>query len=530
MKLNEELKMSIKRVDRRKIREIISKKHKIAILSLTHIFKLAIIITYIQYELQFNYQVLCRSRGVIYNKDGKFIYKPAKASQGHIIVIEDRHQETSSRSLSPQQTSSLLSPQVASSAYQPIQLIGSRSYQQASGIEGAGASTSPIRAAGVYANGQIQLINLSDLQSLVAPNHPSHANLASAASDSPNHYSMNSRLASQQPFQIIPLIQLYQPPKYPGSPVAERPYGFINVPTSGQAANLGINQEFDRQLHEHNPILDNGASIITPGSQYNHPAQAYQQHQHTNIPSINQKDALQIQAHAININQQPTRPRSDANSMNDIYDNSQSYDHHHERQPLADSAFFDDPLSAFRNILPHSEDSSMRHHASDSQVRSKISGFHDLDHVDDITDVTYGTLSQQPSRFNQLHITDISNLKNINQDGARSTFGRSASALPPLISLNSPSHSNNGSSNSSSSRDHVVELEDRHKKSLDTLSKSKPLKNSKRAARNKSKSTSESRKAENHFKHGSTMEDDLNSKDLKGSQYWNQFKDQFEIM
>lgn len=517
MKLNEELKMSIKRVDRRKIKEIISKKHKIAILSLTHIFKLAIIITYIQYELQFNYQALCRSRGVIYNKDGKFIYKPAKASQGHIIVIEDRHPETSSRNLSPQVASS-------APAYQPIQLIGSRAYQQAGGAEGAAASISPVRTAGVYANGQIQLINLSDLQSLVVPQHASHANLASAASDSPHHYSINSRLASQQPVQIIPLIQLYQPPKYPLNSVAERPYSLINVPTSGQAANPGINQDFDRQIHDHNPILDNGAPIITSGSQYNHPGQNYQQH-HQYLPASNQ-----VQGHTINMNHQPTRPRSDANSINDIYDNSQPYDHHHERQPLTESAFIDDPFSAFRNILPHSEDTSMRPQASDTQVRSKISGFHDLDHVDDITDVSYGTSHQHPPKFNHLHVTDISNPKNINQDGARSIFGRSASALPPLISLNGQSHNNNSSSNSSSSRDHVMALEDRHKKSLDALSKSKLLKNSKRVARNKSKSISESRKAENHFKQGSTMEDDLNSKDLKGSQYWNQFKDQFEIM
>lgn len=32
-----------------------------------------------------------KQRGLIYNKDGKFIYRPAKSHQGHIIVIDDRH-------------------------------------------------------------------------------------------------------------------------------------------------------------------------------------------------------------------------------------------------------------------------------------------------------------------------------------------------------------------------------------------------------------------------------------------------------
>lgn len=125
--------MSIQHVGDRKTREkLIYIKQKFAIPSLIHIFKLAIIITYIQYEvLHTNYQVLCRSRGVIYNKDGKFIYKPAKSSQGHIIVIEDRHPESSSRTSSPQQTSS---PILAAPAYQPIQLLSPRAYQPGAGI------------------------------------------------------------------------------------------------------------------------------------------------------------------------------------------------------------------------------------------------------------------------------------------------------------------------------------------------------------------------------------------------------------
>lgn len=566
MKLNNEFKMSIQHVGDRKTREkLIYIKQKFAIPSLIHIFKLAIIITYIQYEvLHTNYQVLCRSRGVIYNKDGKFIYKPAKSSQGHIIVIEDRHPESSSRTSSPQQTSS---PILAAPAYQPIQLLSPRAYQPGAGIEGAPSALSATRTAGLYSNGQVQLINLNDLQGLIAPpSHSYQANLARSASEvsSSNHYPLDSRLPPHQPIQIIPLIQLYHPSKYQTASLPpERPYSFINVPGSQSAAvNLGINQDYDRLHNDHNPILDNGASIMTSG-QYSPAQSSYQQQQqqqshhhhqqqHSSLGYSQNGAQGQLAIHLNN--QQSTRPRSDLDqSMNDVFDNQPSSsldDHQHERQALAESAFIDDPLTGFRNILPHSDENPLRPQVTSySHVRPKMSGFLDpsSEHVDDIssggpyvTSTSHHHHQQHPSKFNHLaEVTKNPNPKTTisNQDGPRSIFGRSA--LPSLININNLGDQSNSSLNhlNNSSKEHIIELEDRHKKSslsnLETLSgKSKLLKNSKRNLRNKSKQlSSETRKIDNHYKQTpAPIDDDLNSKDLRGNQYWNQFKDQFEIM
>lgn len=526
--------MSIQHVSDKKLNENVAiGKKKSAILSLIHIFKLAIIITYIQFEvLQNNYQVVCRSRGVIYNKDGKFIYKPAKASQGHIIVIEDRHPESSRHNFLPQQTTpSLLHHSVAAPSSQPIQLVSARAYQHGGGIESA-SSMSPVRATGMYSNGQIQLINLNDLQGLVAPSHSAHANFVRPASESSNHYQLESRFLppQQQPVQILPMIQLYHPSKYQTSSLLERPYSLISVPGSPSMANLGINQDYDRLHNDHNPILDNSAPIIAPG-QYN-PAQNYQQHhqQHLSTQYSQNQAAGQAQGQTILLNnQQSTRPRSDSDPMVDDFNNSPSYyDHPHERQPPTDSAFIDDQLAALsRHISPHSDDNSIRPHAVDSQVRPKMSSLQELssEHADDISDGgSFGTTSQLlSSKFNQF--TDISNPKTTNQG----IFGRSA-----IVNLNNLNSHSNNSQKSNSSKDHIMELEDRHKKSsisnLDTLGKSKLLKTSKRNLRNKSiQIHRENRKIDNNYK-AAPIDDDLNSRDVRGTQYWNHFKDQFEIM
>lgn len=493
-------------------------KYKFAINSMIHILKLAVIVIFIQHEFLYQHQVYCRARGVIYNKDGKFIYKPAKASQGHIIVIEDRHPESSGRS---QGASSM-----TSAAYQPIQLLNPRSiYQPGSGLEGA-ASTLPVRAAAIYAGGQLQLINLNDLRGLTAGSSL-HSSLNPSASSSSQHYTLDSRLASQhpQPVQIIPLIQLYQQPGLPAASQAryqvasafgDRPYGIASNPTvqSPLSANLDFeNLQADLQ---HNPILDNGASITGP---YTTAQQFQQQPQQANQAPLQGSQSLhQLPSHLHNF-RHPIRARpSESDSLNEVYDMPpNAFDHN--GAALQDSPFNDDPRTPFKSLFH--EDGPNRH-ASDSQIRAKIRGPHtsnlhaDFDHLDDISD--YGEAHNHP-QMNPHQGEHQKHFKSSN-DGPSNTIGRPS----PVINLNQLNQ--NGSSKSDILDITPKQLvESRLKKTLES-NKTKLLKNPKKNVHNKGKISDIRRQVESHTQ----QLDDLNSRDTKSNQYWSQFKDQFDIM
>lgn len=167
---------------------------------LVNLFKLMVIIAFVNYELMVNHKAArlaeAKSRGLIYNKDGKFIYRPAKSNQGHIIVIDDRHKDEKRDSSSAAGATN----GAAESMFQPVQIISSRLYAAPNGAQLASIPVGGFPFAGSAAaasSGAAQLVQLNGAQSLIEPTVSSSAyQRASPSSGS---------------LQMIPMIQLVEP-------------------------------------------------------------------------------------------------------------------------------------------------------------------------------------------------------------------------------------------------------------------------------------------------------------------------------
>lgn len=167
---------------------------------LDNLYKLSVLLILV---VNFNQQVLAaKGKALIYNKDGKFIYRPAKANQGHIIVIDDRHHHHDK----PDQQHRSSDPEMAQ-AYQPIQLITpTRFYHHQPAMGLATAATGFNQQPAAVA--PVQFISLNELPSI---SHPlagadsrffrSTAAAATAAAA--------ARSAGQ--IQVIPLVPVYSP-------------------------------------------------------------------------------------------------------------------------------------------------------------------------------------------------------------------------------------------------------------------------------------------------------------------------------
>lgn len=144
-----------------------------------------------------------RIKGLIYNRDGKFIYRPSRANQAHIIVIDDRSpkvregNEPSSKTESNNSTVPV-NQEASPNQLNPLllQLLGQQHLSQAAGLK----TFHP-------GGGQLQLINLNDLPSLNHQvNQKEIANRISSAS--PNFLAQ----ASNGGVQVVPLIQFIPQP------------------------------------------------------------------------------------------------------------------------------------------------------------------------------------------------------------------------------------------------------------------------------------------------------------------------------
>lgn len=187
-----------------------------------NLFKLMVIIALVNYEFDLNRELSkqakggqyigaeAKSRGLIYNKDGKFIYRPAKANQGHIIVIDDRQKDNNNNNNekrnNEQQSSSHL-PTGAESLFQPVQLIaGSRAAIIAGPSSHHQLGHFPLRSHSLYPFGfsnlpgaldQATAMNQRDIQQ----HQQEHQSIPASA----------SQVSASSAIQMIPVIQFVDP-------------------------------------------------------------------------------------------------------------------------------------------------------------------------------------------------------------------------------------------------------------------------------------------------------------------------------
>lgn len=188
---------------------------------LVNLFKLTIIIAFVNYELMVDQQarswlVEAKSRGLIYNKDGKFIYRPAKPNQGHIIVIDDRHRDDTKRDHSPpSQTPGSNGNAGAESIFQPVQVMSSRLFAasphtQLTPISIRGfplATSSSSTTAGTGQSSQASFVQLASIDG--QPSVLDHIQRNSGSPIQPVAASSNT--ATPTTLQVIPMVQLVEP-------------------------------------------------------------------------------------------------------------------------------------------------------------------------------------------------------------------------------------------------------------------------------------------------------------------------------
>lgn len=181
------------------------------------------LITILQLQLllrSHHYQALAKPRGLIYNRDGKFIFKPPKSDQGHIIVIEDRYRNN----IRDKERDTSASEQLPDT--HSTQLMGPR------------FMTNGQRPTGPYPppGAAIQLINI-DPRQMVQPgpqhqhppaflHHPSSLMQAQAA----------SLRVIPGSFQMVPVVQVLHP-----APLTKPPLSYGDQ--GGQAIDYELNAE-----------------------------------------------------------------------------------------------------------------------------------------------------------------------------------------------------------------------------------------------------------------------------------------------
>lgn len=192
------------------------------------------------------HRVLARSKGLIYNRDGKFIYRPSRSNQGHIIVIDDRHKDVAQRSTSE-------------SFYQPALQYADQRYLTSGGT--------------VIPANQVQLISLVDLQASANNDqarslgynrvglYPAQLGTGGLAS--------TPLLAAQgsNTVQLLPLARLYSPSQL-GSRMASRaPVELVGAPYSP------LNQKsivVDNHLPFDHHVQDQQSSFVLPTQRSRH--------------------------------------------------------------------------------------------------------------------------------------------------------------------------------------------------------------------------------------------------------------------
>lgn len=297
--------------------------------SVVNLFKLVAIVAFIKYELISQQLVSCKPRegGLIYNKDGKFIYRAPKSRDGFIIVIDDRQRDSlmnsggggggggisstgdaiaSGHASIGSRQLMLDIPRIGAESYPQMQIINPRnpheqapsaaaSYQMMSSraaAEAGGGGGGEV--ADFYPGGQIHFVSLADLQAGMGHPHqlvdPHQQQLAAAASTgagagnakmarSRNHQlvgAANAIVPAGLPpgsLQVVPLIQLYQPPPAMHSRLSADGFGGFGgggggnpmLPAEHGASSVGVTPAaFYHQSHqrvfgaEHSPIVTYG--------------------------------------------------------------------------------------------------------------------------------------------------------------------------------------------------------------------------------------------------------------------------------
>lgn len=207
--------------------------------SIISMMKLVLIAVFVQQQLlleERRYVVSARPLGIIYNKDGKFIYRPSRLHQGHIIVIDDNQKSKSSASSSSGKSSSATTdqqqqqPQMSASANSiypaQIQLVGPNGamFQAAHELAGQSAASPAaplgglLTAATAPGQAQFQFVDMNGLrvgQSL-RPEKISRSSQASAP-----------QAMASAAVRLVPMIQFY--------PALAAPAATMPMPTVSQA-------------------------------------------------------------------------------------------------------------------------------------------------------------------------------------------------------------------------------------------------------------------------------------------------------
>lgn len=390
---------------------------------LINLFKLAVIVASMKCVIINQQQVDARQRGFIYNKDGKFIYRPPKANQGHIIVIDDRPKERAQPVIvEPGQVAAPL-VSGAESAYPPIQIISPRIYRPG---EAAGQLQVPIR--GYYpalAGGQaIQLIALSDAQ---APSQQASRGPAQTEVRNPVQAGSSPPIIHHagETIQLIPLVPIFQAP-------------VRGVP-------LAVHQRFEPAVHPGPAAaFDSGPD---QADQYGSPGGGVAQ-------------------------SNPAKPRG--YEADHLYDNPMDQDYN-----PSSSVFFDAPP-------PPSFQRANRDRSMDNKPRGFASMIQDYEHLDDIYDVQ-------------------------GRSGKRKTV-KDGPGLASLASYNQLQH--------------YRTLDSKVKSGLESTGKQTRHSRKKSSTSNKDwKSTKLQDGIANQANYA-----DNNDQFIKNSQYWRQFKDQYDMI
>lgn len=521
-------------------------------ISTIKLFKWLVIVVFLKYQLcnQIT-SAEAKSRGLIYNKDGKFIYRPPKSNQGHIIVIDDRYRDSRPQPLPlVAADSSYARISGLDSTYQPIQILNPRV------VGPDGSSTVPLR--GLLASGtggQYQLINLADLQPLLGRALNPTASSASYASTSTstnqrapvaattfhistppatNQVSMQAyqtpSAAQASAVQVLPILQLYQAPSSAALPIGSKLGPSVPQTTSPNgrslrydhsAANLSPSDymmephlQSPNQIPQHEFMeldqLHHQAQTI-PSSLYARPrindadtiAEGYDQSQHPPVQSASHLEAIHLSNHHNTVSDDllPPLVASKLSAKQKL-----QYQQEQQRRLFNALQDYDHEDLSYNNQhrLQHDRDS----YAESGQVTPRFLNQqhhqHQPHHNQPLQDILASSLRPQNPLFTE----------NV------SSAARSADTARNLIKLPVSETFNNNNNN-------------------------KSLKKMKRNSGNRinpgrnfigvNTTENDSRRimtsaAESQLQDELNTDPVLNSKDIKSPKYWKQFKDQYDFV
>lgn len=528
--------------------------------SIFKLFKLIAVVVFIKYQIYHVPVMAARTRGLIYNRDGKFIFRSPKSNQGDIIVIDDRHKDP--RPATQMLDSSYAKVSGLESTYQPYHILSPRIHPDSS----TPTAALPLRGI-LTSSGHIQLISLNDFQPVVGP--PSvkalgsytgpinriplptstfHISNASPSSASNLQAYPSVPLPQQGTVQVLPVVQLYQPAASSAAIQSggTKLIGASHLLPSTTSARL---LRYDHVANQPN---------VSPMNDYSADLSGHQQLQHEFMNPEQVQGMNQHQSGHSSIYHRSPHPRVyEADALVEAYDSPQHHLHHQNSylDPMQtgqhQSSFIDEvhqPAVSQPSRLSLKQQQLLLLHQHQQQ-RRLYNALIDFDHTEDSSQVygrdTQGHLQndrensgdinqmpntletvanhhqqQQQENFNQRQTNPII-FDNIGMSGNKNKLienVRTSLKLPISDSLN-----NTGKIAKKSKRDSIAKSIPSNKSSGNNIM-------NRQNVESRRFPIGAGNNGESLYQDESSTELGSTSKDLKNLQYWKQFKDQFDII